>query len=72
MNRNKTVSNSYTESNTYSLMNILSVRYQPLYFIDFRFRCETMVVHKLREVGVTKGYKQTKKNFVKYSLKRDE
>ena len=53
-------------------MNSLSVHYHPLYFIDFRLRCETIDAHKLREVGVANGYKQTKKNFVNYSLKRDE
>ena len=57
----------------YLLLNeYLSVHYHPLYFIDFRSRCETMDAHKLREVGVTKGFKQSKKNFVNYSLKRDE
>ena len=49
----------------------MSVHYHPLNSIDFRSGCETMDAHKLREVGVTIGYKQTKKNFVNYSLKRD-
>ena len=66
------VTNFHTEYNSNSSLNILSVHYHPLYFIDFRSSCETIDAHKLRELGVIKGYKQTKKNFLKYSLKREE